>query len=133
MKQTLITAAIALLIGAGLGAKLFPTVNTKEVEVEKQVTVKDVVTVTKFITRPDGTTESTTTTTDKSKENKQATNTKVTLAPDWHVSVAANTNNIALDDLRYTLQVERRIIGSLFVGANLSTDNTVGLSLGWEL
>lgn len=133
MKQTLIISTIALLIGAGLGSQLFPTVNTKEVEVEKERIVKDVVTVTKYITRPDGTTESTTTTTDKSKESKQATNTKLTLAPDWHVSVAANTNNIALNDLRYTLQVERRIIGSLFVGANLSTDKTVGLSLGFEL
>lgn len=133
MKSTLITAAIALLIGLGLGSQLFPTVKTEQVEVEKERIVKDVVTVTKYVTRPDGTTESTTTTTDKSRETKKATNTKVTLAPDWHVSVAANTDNLALDNMRYTLQVQRRIIGSLFVGANLSTDKTVGLSLGIEL
>jgi hypothetical protein len=130
MKQTLIISVVALLIGIAAGSQLFPTVKTKEVEVEKQVIVKDIITVTKVVTKPDGTTESTTTTTDKTKENKSATNTKTVAAPNWHASIAVNTDNIALNNLVYTVQVERRVLGDLFIGANVSTDKTVGLSLG---
>ena len=132
MKQTLITAAIALLVGFGLGSQLSPTVKTKEVEVEKQVVVKDVITVTKIITRPDGSKEEVITTTDKSKENKQSTNTKTVAKSDWHASISANTPDIGLNNVRYTIQVERRILGDLFIGGNLSSDKSAGLSVGLE-
>ena len=132
MKSILITAVVALILGAAAGSQLFPTVKTKEVEVEKQVVVKDIVTVTKVITKADGTSETTTTTTDKTKENKQSTNTKVTVAPDWHVSVSARSDIWPIQVDKYTIQVERRILGSAFLGVNASTDKTVGVSLGVE-
>ena len=57
MKNILITAAIALVIGLGLGSQLLPKVKIETKEIEKEVIVKDIVTVTKIITKPDGTKE----------------------------------------------------------------------------
>lgn len=130
MKTTLITAAIALLIGLGLGSQLFPRAAVETKEVEKVVTVKDVVTVTKVVSKNDGTTETTTTTTDKSKESKRASNTVKVNKKEWHGSLLASTNSINMDNIVYTVNVERRIIGELFVGASVSTDKRVGVSLG---
>lgn len=132
MKNTIIALVVGLLLGGGLGTFLFPQVKTKEVQVEKEVVVKDVVTVTKIITRPDGSKEEVTTTTDKTKENKQTTNTKTVAKANWHASISAKSRIDKLQIDVYTVQVEKRIIGDLFFGVNASTDKTVGVVLGLE-
>ncbi len=129
MKNILITSAIALLVGFGLGSQIFPSIKEKIVEIEKEVIVKDIVTVTKVITKHDGTKEEVTTTTDKTKENKQTTNTKTVSKPDWHTSINAK-RKIDNPELVYGIQVERRILGEVFVGGSVNTQKEVGLSVG---
>lgn len=132
MKTVAITAALALLLGIGLGSQLFPKTKTEIVETEKEVIKKDVVTVVKEIIRPDGSKEVVTTTTDKSKEKKSSSSTTKVLASNYHVSLKAETGNIKFSELVYSVQVEKRIIGDLFIGASISTNKQVGLSLGIE-
>jgi len=128
MKNTLIALTVGLLLGAGAGTFLFPQIKEKQVEVEK--IVKDVITVTRVITKPDGTKEEVTTITDKTKENK--TNTVTKKASNWHASVGAKSKIDRLEIDTYTVQVEKRIIGDLFLGITGSTDKTVGLTVGLE-
>lgn len=131
-KTTLYTAGICLLLGLGLGSQLFPKIEEKTVEIEKEKIVKDVVTVTKIITKPDGTKEEVTVVTDKSKESKEIKNTKIVSKPDWHVSASAKTKSIQMNDLVYSVQVERRILGDIYLGVVGSSDKSAGLSVGFE-
>lgn len=132
MKLTIITGTICLLLGAGLGTFLFPQIKEKQVEVQKEVLVKDVVTITKIVTRPDGSKEEVITVTDKSKENKQSTNTVTKKASNWHASVGAKSKIDKLGIDVYTIQIEKRILGDLFIGVTGSTDKTVGITVGME-
>jgi hypothetical protein len=132
MKNTIIALIVGLLLGGGLGTFLFPQTKEKIVEVEKEVVVKDVVTVTRIVTRPDGTKEELVTVTDKTKENKTATSTKTVSKSNWHVSASAKTKLDKLQIDIYTVQIEKRIIGDIFLGVNASTDKTVGLTIGLE-
>lgn len=131
-KTTLYTAGICLLLGLGLGSQLFPKIEEKTVEIEKEKIVKDVVTVTKIITKPDGTKEEVTVVTDKSKESKEIKNTKIVSKLDWHVSASAKTKSIQMNDLVYSVQVERRILGDIYLGVVGSSDKSAGLSVGFE-
>lgn len=132
MKSTIITGLICLLLGGGLGTLLFPQTKEKVVEVEKEVVVKDVVTVTRIVTRPDGTKEELVTVTDKTKENKQSTSTKTVAKSTWHASIGAKSKIDRLQVDLYTIQIEKRILGDLFIGVTGSTDKTVGLTVGME-
>jgi hypothetical protein len=128
MKNSIIIAAVALLIGFGLGSQLFPKIKEKTVEVEVEKVVKDIVTVTKVITRPDGTKEELTTVTDKTKENREATSVKILSKPDWHISA----NGTVIGNSTYGIQIERRVLGDVFVGAGYNTDNKINVSVGIE-
>lgn len=130
MKNLIITAAVALLIGLGLGSQLLPKVKIETKEIEKEVIVKDVVTVTKIITKPDGTKEEVITVTDKTKENSSKVSTQKVMATQWHASVSAKTDNIKFEKITYGVSIERRIIGDIFLGVNADTSGKVGGSVG---
>lgn len=132
MKAIAITALIALLLGAGIGSQLFPKIKTETVETEKEVIKRDVVTVVKEVVRADGTKEIITTTTDKTKEKKDSTVTSKVLASNYHASISVITDNIQLTDLKYQLQVEKRIIGDVFLGAVINSKKEAGLTVGLE-
>ena len=132
MKQTVITAAIALIIGFGFGSQLMPKIESKTVEVQTEKIVKDVVTVVKVVTRPDGTKEETSTTTDKSREAKNSkSSTTIIAKTDWHVNLNAS-KQLTIDTITYTVNVDRRILGDLFLGASISSDKKLGASIGVE-
>lgn len=132
MKSVLITAAISLLIGLGLGSQLFPKVESKTVEVQTERVVKDVVTVIKVITRPDGSKEEVTTTTDKSKEAKNSKSSAIVAAKaDWHVSISA-AKTLTEPEISYTIMAEKRVLGNIFVGVSANTNKQIGVSVGLE-
>lgn len=128
------TALVAAGIGFAAGSQLFPKVEQKTVEVEKEVIRKDVKTVIKEVVRPDGTKETETTIVDKSKENRKNTEISTTYAKnDWHVSVSVSHNPIIVkseSDFIYGLQVERRIIGDFYAGIRADSNKTIGVSAG---
>lgn len=130
MKTSIIIAIVGILVGFGIGTQLFPSVKEKTVEVEKEVIRKDIQTVVKVVTRPDGSREEVTTIVDHSKENKEYSNTKTVAKANWHISASANKG---LDtDIYYAVQAEKRILGDIFVGGNISTNKTIGVSVGIE-
>ncbi len=107
-------------------------VSEKTEVVNKDTIKKDVVTVTKEIVKPDGTKETTTVTTDTSTEKKSEKDITTSAAKSqWLVAVGVN-RTIDTPDLIYNLHVQRRILGPLFVGANVDTRKTVGVSIGME-
>ena len=135
MKNMLIAVAVALIVGFGLGSQLMPKTKVETVEVEKEVVRKDIVTVVKEVVRPDGTKETTSTTTDKSKEQKSTASTTKVQAAKYHASLSASPSDISLSNIRYTLSLEKRILGDIFAGASVSRDNfetRLGLSVGLE-
>lgn len=126
MKNYIIVAAIALITGA-LGAKFFfPTIKEKIVEKEVEVIKKDVVTEIREVIKKDGTKEIVTVVTDRSQEKKETNKTVAIAKSEWHVSAAA----IGLKDSYYQLQVERRVLGELHVGALATTEGKIGLTIG---
>lgn len=127
MKNYIITGCICLLIGLGLGIQFFPKVKEKTVEVEK--IVKDIQTVTRIVTKPDGTKEEVTTIVDRSKENK--TRIKTIAKTDWHVSISG-AREILDPTMVYSMQVERRILGDIYLGGSISSEKQVGISVGMD-
>lgn len=120
----LITGALALLIGYGVGRYVQPAQVVTKTQV---VTVEHTHTVT--ITEPNGTT---TITTDTGIVTKEKDKTAVTdNKPQWKVSglAAVNPNTVGMV---YGAQVERRILGPIYVGAFGLTNSTFGINLGIE-
>ena len=130
MKNNIIIAAVALLVGATASKFLFPTIQEKIVEKQVEVIQKDIVTETKEIVRPDGTKEIITVVTDKSQEKKESLKVTAIAKSNYHVSVAALTPNVK--DIYYQIQVEKRVLGDIHVGLLANTNGSYGLSLGYE-
>jgi restriction endonuclease len=132
-RNTIILMVLVAAASAGITRYCFPQVQVKSVEVTKEVVKNNIQTVIKTVVLKDGTTETTETINDQS--TKLATDKKeLTIAKknDWMFDVGAR---VKIDDrelILYDLQVQRRILGPFFLGAKLSTDKSVGLSVGME-
>lgn len=134
MKNLLIALGVGLLIGAaGMYVLNKPETKTVQVEVEKEVVKKDVVTIVKEIVRPDGTKETTTTSTDKSTEKRDSTSSLVqtTAKKDWLLGVTAS---VLPDDLKpvYGILAQRRVLGPAFLGLGLNTNKQAILNVAIE-
>jgi len=105
----------------------------KTVETTRDVVHNDVQTIVKTIKLPTGEVDTTTTTTDHSvkvdTDNKTAVQLQV--AKNWLVSGVYSISIHTLEP-SYGLQVNRRILGPIFIGANANTKGEIGLSLGME-
>jgi hypothetical protein len=120
---------VSFIVGAGLGYYLKKP-QTIEKQTEIEVVKKDVVTVVKEITKPDGSKEIVTTTTDRSQENR-AKDKVIKTQPkrDWKISASVEKN-----DKRefYGLGIEKRIFDNIWVGVKANTDKSVGITVGVE-
>lgn len=93
----------------------WPTVRIKQQEIE---TIKrDVVTVVREIVRPDGTKETISTITDKSKENKSVTLLEAQ-KPNWLISAGA-LYDVTERNMLYSASAQKRIAGPLSGGVQL--------------
>lgn len=131
MRNYIITGLVCLVVGVLAGSVLFSKVKEKTVETEVERVVKDVQTVIKVVTRPDGSREEVTTIVDKSKQSTDKTSTKIIAKNGWHIS-ASGSRTFTDSSMIYTLQVERRIIGDVFLGASVNSEKQVGLVVGLE-
>ena len=139
------TAALAIvgiaLLSYATGRYMQPAkVVTKIVTETKEIVVvkNDVQTVTHEVDHPDGTVEKTTTTVDKSQETiakesrTDIEQTKTNQKPQWLIGAQLTPQSGPLGPV-YGAEVQRRIIGPIFVGAFGNTNRTVGLSVSIEL
>jgi hypothetical protein len=131
IKQTAVYTLIVLALAVAFTKYFYPTIKTK-IE-EKEVVKTDIRTVIKEITKPDGTIEKTTEIVDKSKEtSKKEFEQTVSEKPNWLVLAGAHASLKSLSEPVYSLQVNRRILGPMFVGASVRTDKELGLHIGLE-
>lgn len=134
IKVILVAIVVCLGLGYSLGRYVQPAQEVEKiVEVEKEVIKKDIVTVVKVIKNKDGTEEVITTTTDKSQENRIANRTSEVsknIKLDWHVTASAK--DLFKEKHIYELQVERRVLGPLFIAASYNTNNSIGVGVGIE-
>lgn len=132
-RNTIILLIIVAAASAGITRYYFPQVEVKTVETTKEVIKNDIKTIVKEVVRPDGTKETITETTDKSSKSETTKNeTKIAAKPQWMFDLGAR---VKMDDRQliiYDLQVQRRIVGPFFVGGRISTDKSVGVSIGME-
>lgn len=106
---------------------LWPRIEYKETVKTVETVKKDIVTVVREVTRPDGTHESTTTTTDHSTEASTRSS-SVTKAsqPQWSAGLLLQKSAQHWAEAPvYALLVQRRVLGPVWVGAGVSTDKQV--------
>lgn len=130
MKNNIIIAVVFLLIGGTASKWLFPTIKEKIVEKEVEVIKRDVVTEIREITKPDGSKETVTVVIDKSQEKKESSKTVTIAKSEWHASISTLTPNVK--DIYYQVQVERRVLGNIYVGALANTKGSYGISIGMD-
>lgn len=126
LKQIAIAGVIGAAVGAGVTKAYFPSTKIETVEVEK--TKEKIVTVTKERKNVDGSSVIETTKTEDRKIS-ETTKTVATIAPpapDWRISGGSDFKAY------YRLEVQRRIVGPVHLGAFADTNKAVGLSLGVE-
>jgi hypothetical protein len=136
-----IAAIICILLGYAFGRYLQPAkIEIKrEVEIkEVQVVKKDVVTVVHEVKTPDGTvttdsrTEDRTTETTKTDTVAKESTSIENLKPQWRIQAGTDFKERALGPL-YSIGVERRIIGPIFVGGSINMDKQAMLTVSMEL
>lgn len=142
-KQTvvgLLALAAFVLVGYAFGRYVQPArvvTETKEIVKTVEVVKHDTTTKTHEVKHPDGTVETDTTvvnrdtdisgTSSKSESKTIVDNTK----PQWKVSGLAGYNFSTYEKV-YGAEVDRRILGPIFVGAWGNTQHTGGLSVSIE-
>jgi hypothetical protein len=128
VKKILAALILGLIAGAALTHRFAPRV---EVRTEtEEVVRKDVHTIVKYVKRPDGSEETVTETTDRSKEKKQST---VEISPPsmWAASVSV-ASHLDRRDPVYNLTVSRRVLGPFFLGIGGNTDGAGNVTLTME-
>lgn len=131
-KSVVVIALLTLGLGFYLGKQASSVSETTTQE--QDTTKKDVVTIIKEVTRPDGSKETTTTVTDHTKEteNKQSSATVIVPVVAMNKASVSVLSSSFKDVDSYTLSYERRLAGPIWVGANYNTKQIYGLSIGME-
>lgn len=123
---------VIIAVSVGVTKRLWPTIDSQVKIEEREVIKKDVQTIIKEIVKPDGTKETVTTIVDHTKENSTKTLEQIiTKKNDWYVAAGAETK---LSDLTpvYKLEVNRRIISDIFIGATVNTQGVIGAQIGFQ-
>jgi hypothetical protein len=128
-KTIIILCLVSATAASALTHFYFPTVKT--VEVEKEVIRNNIQTVTHTVKQPNGAIDITTTTTDHSQTVLTDTKKEYNVNRDWVISAFAETS-IKLDSPSYGLQVQRRVLGPVFIGGLVNNKGNIGVSLGME-
>jgi hypothetical protein len=125
MRYYIVVAIVSLGLGAALHAKLAkPSVVTQTVVQERVVTRE------RTITRPDGTKE-TETERVENKDTKKSDPAPITPRhKDWIAGVGVSIDYKG--ERSYNLQVNRRILGDLYLGASASTAGVVGINVIYQ-
>jgi hypothetical protein len=137
VKYLVILILVSAVVGGAITAKFVSGREVVKTETIDHVVTQDhIVTVVKEVDRPDGTKEITTTKDDNSVKKdtsiSQSEDKKAVVQPNWMVSGGVGLNFDGTMDRVYQLNVQRRILGPVFVGAYGTTKSEVGLSIGFE-
>lgn len=130
---------VIVAVVSGLGSfyitkSFFPRIETKEVQVEKEIVRTDVKTITKVIERPDGTKETVQEVIDKSVSQETKVKESVVVKKDkWKADLGVRAKVSDIQNPVYDLTISRRILETPFFGGiKISTDKSIGLNIGIE-
>lgn len=133
MSTTLkINIAILALLGTFLGGMYYGSRQSSETKTkEKETTSKDITTVIKEISRPDGTKETNTTIVDRSKEKREETSQQI-IVPKKTLSVSAliGVNNSNFSAPIYGVSITKDFCGPITAGVWGLNNGTAGVSIG---
>lgn len=134
LKVAAIYTVVVVALAVGATKRLWPTIDTKLTIQEKEVVKKDIQTVIKEVVRPDGTKETVTTIVDKSKESSSKTLEQIiTKKNDWFVAAGIEAGSLSeIANPIYRLEVNRRVLGDIYVGVSATTNKSVGLQVGFS-
>lgn len=135
-KRNIAIVALAILaLGYGIGRYVQAPREITKTEIEEvEVIRRDIVTVVKEITRPDGTKETVTEIVDKTKEKKEYHAETLSVKPtekQWHMSAGLERELSSTQNI-YSVTVERRIFLGSYAGLRVNTDKQIGIILGYE-
>lgn len=129
-KVLLVSSLALILIGYGIGRYVQAPKEVTKVEVQEHEVVRNnVVTVTKEITKADGTKETVTTVVDKSVEKKDKQIESIVSKPtekQW--LIGAGVNPLKYYET-YSFKVDRRIFGPVFVGGQYIRNKSDNIGL----
>lgn len=128
LKHVAILLIITVAITAAVTKYYFPN-NT---ETTKEIVRNDIRTIVKEITRPDGSKETVTETTDKS--TKKESHSAVTVKSQWLVGISAKTS-LKDSEIGYELSVAKRQIGPIYLMGQVGyrkNEVTAGIGLALE-
>lgn len=124
---TVVIAALAI----GATKRLWPSIETQVKVEEKEVIKKDVRTIIKERTNTDGSSTKETIIVDNSKESSIKKFEQITVKKhDWFVAAGAEARLDEINNPAYKLEVNRRIVGDLFLGATVNTKGSFGVQVG---
>lgn len=126
-KTLIVGSVFSFCLGAALVYYFLPQIKT----VEKEVIRNNVVTVVKEVKRPDGTTETEITTTDKTVKHETSVAVTPPIQPNWRIGASAVAGVPSLKPI-YGLQVERRVLGPVWIGVRVETNAQLGAVLSIE-
>lgn len=126
-----------LLIGYSIGRYIQPTKVVTKVQTVTQTVVQDHIhTVTVTVAKPDGSKVTTITQDNNSVVSKDTDTNSSTVTvynkPQWKISGMAGANYNSLSTPIYGGQVERRVLGPVFIGIWGFNNKSAGLSAGLE-
>jgi hypothetical protein len=130
----LIACAISFSIGKFSSQSQTDTKQTEKID-EKKVTDTVRVTDKKETTLPDGTkiVETNTTTERKTNSDKisgSSKETKTENRPNWRVNVLYFPFIASVQDTKYTVDIQRRILSQIYLGVAATSDKQIGVSIG---
>jgi len=130
IKNVFFACLVSMALGAAGALYLRPNLE-RTVEVTKDVFKTDVKTVIHYKERPDGTKESVTTIIDNSKQTSSTSNTQEKpVQKNWLVG-ASVASKWDLQPI-YGVQVNRRILGPVYIGLTANTQAELGLVVALE-
>lgn len=131
--KSLIFPTLAATIAGLLVHYYLPRIETKVVTKTETIVQNNVRTITKIIERPDGSKETVIDSVDKSTVDKTKSKTSTKFAQkNWHISGSILTNFKAKNVPEYQIEAQKRILGPFYIGALLSSEQKVGLVIGFE-
>ncbi len=133
LKAIVIYSVVLVALSVAGTRYLWPQIETQTKIEEKEVVRTDVRTVIREVVKPDGSKETVTEIIDKSKQSSTKESLQITTRKnDWFVTagVAAELGNF--QQQTYNLQVNRRILGPIFLGVSGNTRREVGVAVGFE-
>ncbi len=131
-KQLIIYTIIVAIASGAMTKYLWPNIETQIKIEEKEVIKKDIRTIIRERTNPDGSTEKETEIIDHSKEKRDKEfEQTITRKKDWYIAAGTSVNQKDLTPV-YNLQVNRRILGPFYLGGQVNTKREVSVQIGFE-